>query len=157
MKFVLFFSFLPISHTLATTSIASLILSHASCQIILPPLPLVCSTAKSVTFGLWRGGVVLESHGCGSLPGQGDSAGHKHKCQMLRSCKLGSWASTQHCCLLTERKAFWYLPEIFLFGWRHLPVFLFFPPLILRNFFKTFQTDSLWAEVFLMNKIKGPH
>lgn len=36
--------------------------------------------------------------------------------------------------------------------------FFFSSPLILKIFFcKTFQTDSLRAEVLLMNKIKGPH
>lgn len=53
---------------------------------------------------------------------------------MLRICKLCSWAATQRWSLM-ESKAFWYLPEIFLLGWRGSPVFLFFPPPSVWRFF----------------------
>lgn len=38
-----------------------------------------------------------------------------------------------------------------------ISLFFCFFPLVLRIFFKMSQTDSLWAEVFLKNKIKGPY
>lgn len=55
MDFVLSFPSLPPSHALAATSIA--FLSHASCQIILPPLPPAPQRALSVApQNLWHTG-----------------------------------------------------------------------------------------------------
>lgn len=92
---------------------------------------------------------------CGSLPGQGDSAGHKHKCWMLRSCKRCSWAATQHRCLLIENRAFWYLPEIFLFVWRHSPVFLSPTPRFRRFFSRPFKLTACEQRCSRWTKSRG--
>lgn len=151
-------SFLPTSHILATTSIASLIQSHASYHylsiIVIPSLSLVCHNAKSVILGLWRVWVPwLWVHArtrwfCWSQTQILDA-------QDQQTVQLGS-----HIALVSPHRKrstlvlAWNLP----IGLQRFTCFSFFlSSFILKIFLKTFQTDSVWAKVFLMNEIKGPH